>query len=318
MVVYERISEDSKVVILLNLNFEFDKNLKIVTDKEFWAIESWLKGNNLSFSKLYDFEILSSLSSELALDEERIVKLLSRDFELSLELVNLNQQGIWILTYLDAEYPKELRKHLKKKAPKILFGSGDIKLLSRGGLSVLSSNQASKDIVSKSLDISSRMAKESIMLLIGGNKGVEDELLLDNLKNGGSAVLFVSNNLLERSLRENFINPIKQNRLCIVSAFHPRSGFAANKMEITNIMIFSLSDYILVLHYVNKKAGIFSAIEKQLKKKSHIPIFALDNYKNKALIEIGAKALPPINDKKSLLSLLDPDASSLFVPEELF
>lgn len=318
MVVYERISEDSKVVILLNLNFEFDKNLKLITDKEFRAIESWLKDNNLSFSKLYDFEILSSLSSDLFLDEDRIVKLLSREFELSIELMNLNQQGIWILTYLDAEYPKMLRKHLKKKAPKILFGRGDIKLLSRGGLSIFSSNQASKDIMAQGLDISSRMVKESMMLLIGGNKGVDEELLLNNLENGGSAVLFVSDNLLERSFRECFINPIKQNRLCVVSAFHPRSGFATNRMEITNNMIFSLSDYILILHFVNKKSGIYTDVVKQLKKKSRVSIFALDNDKNKALIETGAKALPPIDDKKSLLSYLDPDSSSLFVQEELF
>lgn len=306
MVIDERLSDDSVAVVLLNLALESDEDeIKVLNDDEFLQVEGILKANSLSFSSLFDTDILQAVATNLELDFDRLRSLLSRDFELQYELDNLNQQGIWLLTYLDNEYPKILKKKMRSHAPKLLFGSGPIEYLSRGGLALLGSQSANKVALQFAESLSMRCAKENLMLITGGSKGAESLVLETVLKNGGNAVAVVPDTLLSRCYTDLLSDAIREGRLTVISPFHPRSGFASNKLKDRNSIIFTLCDYAVIIASDLNRGGTFSGTVTELKRRKPLPIFAYvsnpESAGNRALIEMGAKEWPQFEENKLLL-----------------
>lgn len=305
MLVNEMLSEESKAVVLLLLALESDEDIKILSDAEFLHVEAKLKENGLSFTALYDADVLSFIATELEIDFDRLKALLSRGFELSYEMANLNQQGIWLVTYLDNEYPKILKKKMRNKAPKMLFGIGNIDFLNRGGLALMASQSVNKNAVSYAEEISKRLAHENLMLITGGSKGVETLILETVLKNGGNAVAVIPDTLLQRCYKEFLSEAIAEERLTMISPYHPRSGFASNKLKNRNSTIFSLCDYALIIASDLKRGGTWSGAVTELKKRSHVPIFTYKSTPeaigNKALESMGAITWPEFDKSKSVL-----------------
>lgn len=59
---------------------------------------------------------------------ERIERLISRGGAVAFALDELEKKGIDIVTQFDADYPILIKRKLKRKAPPVLFYSGDISL----------------------------------------------------------------------------------------------------------------------------------------------------------------------------------------------
>ena len=72
-------------------------------------------------------------------DKLRIARLLEFAGQLSVELPNLSERGLWAVSRVDEFYPSHLRERLKHQAPSVLFGAGDIQLLQRAGAAVIGS-----------------------------------------------------------------------------------------------------------------------------------------------------------------------------------
>jgi predicted Rossmann fold nucleotide-binding protein DprA/Smf involved in DNA uptake len=67
------------------------------------------------------------------------MRLLERSGRMALELENIFSRGMWVVTRMDELYPAKLRETLKLQAPTVLFGAGDVALLTRGGVAVIGS-----------------------------------------------------------------------------------------------------------------------------------------------------------------------------------
>src|SRR6266481_8057761 len=83
-------------------------------------------------------QIAKTVSISLG-DADRIARLLERSGRMALELENIFSRGMWVVTRMDELYPAKLRDTLKHQAPTVLFGAGDVALLTRGGVAVIGS-----------------------------------------------------------------------------------------------------------------------------------------------------------------------------------
>src|SRR5215208_5408931 len=82
------------------------------------------------------------LRAELAIDAtlaERLHTLLRRSGQVSIELEQLVDRGIWALTRVDANYPERLKRRLGPQRPPVLFGAGPLELLSTPGIAMVGS-----------------------------------------------------------------------------------------------------------------------------------------------------------------------------------
>ena len=76
---------------------------------------------------------------------ERMKKLLSRGGAIAFALDELTKKGIDIVTLFDHDYPKLLKRKLKRKSPPVLFYSGDISLAQKIGIGIVGSRNIDED-----------------------------------------------------------------------------------------------------------------------------------------------------------------------------
>src|SRR5579884_1085857 len=70
---------------------------------------------------------------------ERIAHLLSRSAQVAAEVEHLESRGMWTLTRGDADYPQRWQTVLGGRAPVVLYGSGDRKLLRERCIAIVGS-----------------------------------------------------------------------------------------------------------------------------------------------------------------------------------
>ena len=85
-------------------------------------------------SSLLDPAYIKEAASGSGLDENRLDTLLGRGTQLGFAVENWQRNGIWVISRSDPDYPARYKKHLKEKAPPLLFGVGERSLLHGGAL----------------------------------------------------------------------------------------------------------------------------------------------------------------------------------------
>lgn len=70
-----------------------------------------------------------------------------------MEIERLSSLGIWITTRAEPTYPQRLKKVLRRKSPVILYGVGDNKLASEGGVAIV----GSRDIDSAGVEFTAKL-----------------------------------------------------------------------------------------------------------------------------------------------------------------
>jgi len=107
---------------------------------------------------------------------------------LSLAVEKWTNQGLWVLGRSDTNYPKRLKQRLKHSAPAILYGVGNIELLSLGGLAILGSRDVDDEIVGYTRRVAQNIAVQGMQVISGGARGVDQAAMLGVLDAGGTCV----------------------------------------------------------------------------------------------------------------------------------
>ncbi len=98
------------------------------------------------------------------------------------------EQGLTLLTILDAEYPAQLRE--VHEMPPLLFARGQVKEDDRG-VSVVGSRAASPAALAFAADVASRLVSEGLSVLAGLAAGVDTAAHTAALASGGRTVAFI-------------------------------------------------------------------------------------------------------------------------------
>lgn len=264
------LTPDAQAIFLLCGRFGDDgkNSVKPLTRSQYNEVAKWLHNNDMRPAALLDKsgrKQLSIFGEEGKITESRIQELLDRGTALAMAVEEWTNKGGWILTRSDDDYPTRFRRRLKLLAPPLLYGIGDQSLLEFGGASMVGSRDSDEAALSFIRDLARRCADQGIAVVSGGARGVDQASMDAALEANGIVVGALANGLAKTARKKKYRNAIADERLTLVSAYHPDSRFQVWKAMNRNKHIYALSDGAVVAHSAHGSGGTWSGATENLK-----------------------------------------------------
>jgi predicted Rossmann fold nucleotide-binding protein DprA/Smf involved in DNA uptake len=273
-----------------------NKNGQPLSIGEFNELEKQLQSIGAGLEQLLEADAAALLKKiSPAVDGAKIETLLGRGFMLSMAVETWQSAGVWVIIRNETDYPERLRR-LKQNAPPLLYGCGEKKLLSRGGLAVVGSRDVDAAGEEFTRRAAAAAAREEMQVASGGARGVDQLAMLAALEAGGTVVGVLADSLLRSATSGKARESIHDGRLTLVSAFDPEAGFNVGNAMQRNKQIYALADFGLVVSSGYNEGGTWSGAIEQLEKLHLTPIFvrAGDDVPggNRELLRHGALPFP--------------------------
>lgn len=294
---------DSLAVLLFCGDLIVDNTAPLSQD-EWYDVEKKLRGSSKrSPAKLFGMN-KDTLIQILGIDEYIAYKMIARLSTLNdllYALANLENEGIYVTTKYEDNYPQVLLSSLKKRAPLFLYYVGNLSLMNNM-VSIVGPQTMEKRLNSFTKNLVTKIYDEDRVLVSSGLKGIDAYALKYHLQLGGKAVCFVSDHLFDK--KKTYSKYIKDGKMVLVSAVDPFAYFNVTNALDRNIYVCGLSQlqFITATH-INSGGVWFTTIQnfhyhwtKQL---------VLDDSRyngNIRLLEMGAVRVT-YEDILSLLSL---------------
>lgn len=295
--------DDSLALLLLcsQLGLE-DDAAKPLTLREWNPLARRLQAASLRPSNLLTVSTSDSLLELSPNERERISCLVSRNIQY--ELNRLQSLGIYPLTRAASDYPEKYRQRLKDSAPAILFYAGEKALLGQPGIAVVGSRHLDDAGQDCARFVGNACGLSGQVLYSGGAKGVDTISTDSALEARGTAVSVLADSL-ERAVKSRK-EALSRGDLCLVTPYSPNAGFSVGAAMGRNRLIYTLSDYAIVVASDAETGGTWAGATEALKN-SWLPVFVLEHEAmpegNKLLLQKGALAFPhPFKDKPVQLS----------------
>lgn len=181
-------------------------------------------------------------------------------------------------------------------------------MLNRGGLAIVGSRDVDDEAVEYTQRIVELCAQQQTQVISGGAKGVDQVSMLGCLNAGGSAIGVLADSLIKASVSAKYRDAIKENRLTLISTYHPDAGFSVGNAMGRNKYVYALADYALVISSSVGKGGTWVGAVEALDKIKTIPVFVRNEGDvpsgNLKLLEKGAIAFPESPWQKAFSQLL--------------
>lgn len=291
------LAPDAQAIFLLCGHFKDSEgdSVKPLTQNQYNELASWLHNGDMRPADLLDKpgrEQLSVFGEEGKITESRLQGLLDRGTALAMAVEEWTNKGGWILARSDEDYPTRFRSRLKHLAPPLLYGIGDQSLLESGGASMVGSRDSDEAALSFIRDLARRCVNQGISVVSGGARGVDQASMDAALEAGGTVVGALASGLAKTARKKKYRNAIADERLTLVSAYRPDSGFQVWKAMNRNKHIYALSDGAVVAHSAHGSGGTWSGATENLKH-SWVPLSVLAEPPvpkgNRKLIEKGGQ-----------------------------
>ena len=263
---------------------------------EYSSLVRWLIGAEMRPGDLLKGENIPEASIGSGLDRDRLEFLLGRGVQLGFAVEEWNRNGVWIISRSDADYPARYKKHLKDKAPPLLFGVGERSLLKGGGLGIVGSRNVDQQGEAFARQQAEFCAYNQMPVVSGGARGVDKISMSAALEAGGITIGVLADDLLRKSVERSARHAIADGRLLLLSPYHPGARFTVGTAMGRNKLIYAMSDYVLVVSADYKKGGTWAGAEEELKRENALPVFVRvgDSVPqgNSKLLELGAVEWP--------------------------
>ena len=242
-------------------------------------------------------------STGSGIDKQRLESLLGRGVQLGFAVEEWQRSGIWIISRSDIDYPARYKKHLKDKAPPLLFGVGNRSLLSGGGLGIVGSRNVDQDGEAFTRQVAELCAYNRMPVVSEGARGVDQISMNAALEAGGVTIGILAENLLKKSVERKNRQAIANGRLLLLSPYHPNARFTVGTAMGRNKLIYAMSDFGLVVSAEHKKGGTWAGAEEELKRENALHVFVRIGKDvppgNSKLLDLGATPWPDSIDRKN-------------------
>lgn len=287
-------TNDAKAILLLAGRFGDHPDAAPLTLSEYNKLAGSLRRRELRPADLLAVDCIRDLTAESGLDHERVTKLMKRGVELGLAVENWNSKGIWVLCRSDDEYPGKLKEKLRSRAPAILFGIGELNLLSKGGLAIVGSRNVDEFGEHFTTEVAAWCARHNVQVVSGGARGVDQFAMRSAVDSGGRVVGVLADKLLKSSVAPIARDAIYNGQMVLVSPFHPESGFNVGNAMSRNKLIYALADAGLVVSTDYKKGGTWAGAEEELKRAGKVLVRVTEESPkaNEKLLGLGAVKFP--------------------------
>lgn len=305
---------NTQAMLLLTCELGHSQDVKPLSVAEWKRFAIWLNNQGKQPSDCLEHNVdwlyswQDSRKSENPVTVERLQKLLNRGNELALAVERWQRVGIWVITraQFETSYPQRLRKLLTQDAPPVLFGCGNPDLLNKSmpRVAVVGSRKSSSEDNQYAYQLGLSAAKEQMMIVSGGAKGIDEAAMLGAIENGGEVIGVIADNLFRLATDIKWRSGLMEGRITLISPFNPENGFSKYNAMARNDYIYCLSDAAIVVHS-GKKGGTFSGAEKNLKKQ-WVPLWVKpsedQNSANAEIVRMGGKWLDNMINLEKIVS----------------
>lgn len=297
-----------------------NKDVQPLSIGEFNELEKQLQRVGAGLERLLEPDAAALLKQiGLTVDAEKITTLLGRGFMLSMAVETWQSAGVWVVSRGEPDYPERLHR-LKQNAPPLIYGCGERKNLSRGGLAIVGSRDVDGPGEEFTRRAAASSAREEMQVVSGGARGVDQLAMLAALEAGGTVVGVLADSLLRSATSGHARESIQDGRLTLISAFDPEAGFNVGNAMQRNKQIYALADFGLVVSSGYNEGGTWSGAIEQLEKLRLTPIFvrAGDDVPegNRQLLRRDALSFPPEPWPESLREFFEAASQNSRQPAE--
>ncbi len=291
------LSLNAQAIILLTAYF--NKGDKPLTIMEYSKFASWLLQHNMKPSDLLELNAREVLEDwdDTKITQDRILSLLARGNAMAISLQKWQNCGIWIITRADPEYPIRLKKRLGQKAPPILYGAGNKKILNTKGVAIIGSRDASSDDLDFTFKLGETLAQSGYSVVSGAARGIDESSMLGSINADGTTIGVVADALMQKVLSKKYRDAIRNNNLVLISPYYPDARFSAGNAMGRNKYIYVLAESSIVIHS-GLKGGTWEGAKENLKN-GWVSLFVKksdDTHAgNKKLLEMGGSELKDLD-----------------------
>lgn len=317
------LTDDAKATLLLCGSFPGGEDVRPLSPREFGELLKWLQENGVRPGELVrpGGEDLARSAKPTGIDTERLVQLLRRGAVMAFSVEKWLSKGLWVATRTDSHYPRRLASRLGALAPPILYGAGPYGNLDEPALAVVGSRNVDPEGFDYSREVGGHCARSGITVVSGGARGVDQSAMAGALSENGLAVGVLSDGLLRAAVSQFFREALCEERLTLLSACHPETGFNVGNAMSRNKSIYALSDYALVVSADKGKGGTWSGATEELNRTGGVLVYVRSEGSppegNVALLRLGAHPFPERPWNKPFGELLLPKEESKASPENI-
>lgn len=300
----EFLTDDTKAITLLCGVLGNDHSVKPLSQAKYNSIVRWLISKKMRPGDLLENENVGVAAIGAGIDPEHLKALLGRGVQLGFSVEEWQRNGIWLISRSDKDYPARYKRHLKDKAPPLLFGVGDRSLLHGGGVAIVGSRNVDAEGEAFARKTAELCAYNGMPIISGGARGVDQIAMKAALDINGISIGVLAEELLKKSLERSARKAIAEKRLLLISHCHPSARFTVGTAMGRNKLIYALADYALVVSAEHKKGGTWAGAEEELKRDSPVTVFVRPGENiprgNKKLLDLGAVEWPSQANRESL------------------
>ena len=173
-----------------------------------------------------------------------------------------------------------------------------------GGLAIVGSRDVDKEGEDFTGKVARVCAQNNMPVVSGGARGVDSIAMKNALDAGGIVIGVLASDLLRAIVKPEFLNAINQNRLLLISPYHPKAGFSIGNAMGRNSLIYAMADFGLVISSSYKKGGTWNGAINELKRSTDKKLFVKSGpgapKGNEELIKLGALPWPENVDYDNL------------------
>ncbi|UCC81097.1 MAG: DNA-protecting protein DprA [Candidatus Zixiibacteriota bacterium] len=191
------------------------------------------------------------------LGEEKIEKLmnsLEKVDDYDRKLKEYSEIDIYVVTFLDSEYPELLRKI--NEPPPILYIKGERDAFSKKYIAIVGTTKPNQDGIRLAIDLSRALVGEGFGIISGLAAGVDSAAHLGALKENGRTIAVLGCGIMKIYPQENILlsRQIEKSGL-LVSEHDPHTGVTRPNLVLRNRIISGLSSAVVVAQIGEKTAG---------------------------------------------------------------
>ncbi|MFW0717595.1 DNA-processing protein DprA [Pedobacter sp. N23S346] len=285
-------TERTKATLLFTAYFSksTDKLHKPLSLTEWNKFVRWQQTKNLSPEIFLSNQAETILAdwNDQGISKNRLLGLLERKAALGIALDKWSRAGVWIINRGEKDYPSKIKEILKGQAPSIFFGVGNKELLQQHYAGIVGSRAADELDLERSTFIGKKMVQQEYGIVSGGAKGVDETAMLGALEAGGSSVGILADSLIKKSSSSQYRKHIISGQLVLISPYNPEAGFNAGNAMSRNRLIYTMSDFSIVVKS-DIKGGTWEGAKENLKN-GWVPLWVCENTEkgNREIVKIGA------------------------------